>query len=237
MDSAIATVDTQADLALAASLYRDSARTPAGFYVEPQAYPDRLSILFHVQQQDIGITALQGAVCSDDFAQALSWSSAAATARGYTTQLASTTTSDWFYQFDRSVNDNADLLIINRVYRCSAFAPADSRSAEFGVINRSPMSADALRFLAEYHWQFSQFNNSLHAVVSSSGRADQGAFEHELMRAHLVRGAGAGGCDRVSLWRWGWALARDTGVVRESQTFERSFDARNEAGSVSLCGG
>ncbi|MEN7342586.1 MAG: hypothetical protein AAAFM81_06555 [Pseudomonadota bacterium] len=226
------------DLDIAKLAYSPDARVPAGFYTEPRRYPDRSEFLFHVKNVDLGILADNAyELCTDDFAEALQWSEQSATARGFDSDFSSSEETAWLFGFERTINDPEGSMLLNRVFKCAALdrsALADDSAA--GQVNRSPVTAVDLKFLSEYLWQFSPFNNALNAVVESAA-ADTEFLAHDIHRVVVRVGEGSiNGCDSVELWRWRHSVDSQTGELTETDAFQRAFDARRENGIVALCG-
>lgn len=229
------------DLAIAQQAYSADRRTPDGFYAEPRLFPDRSEFRFHVKNTDVGIdpeAPVAFEVCSDDFAEALQWSAASADVRRFNTTLSATDETDWYFEFQRAVDSDEPAVLINRVFKCTALDRAGLAPDGYaGQVMRTPLTAEDLRFISEYFWQFSPYNNALHAVTDSVAAAAPDELLHDLRRAEIRTGAGsASGCDRVEVWTWRHSVGTGDGVLTSTQTYERGFDARRSNGVVSLCG-
>ncbi|MEL7297870.1 MAG: hypothetical protein AAGJ86_09410 [Pseudomonadota bacterium] len=239
-DSPIPQADSSSDpdLDIAVLAYSPDYRVPEGFYQEPDRYPDRSVFTFHVKQSDVGSTpVVDHELCTDDFAVALDWSEQSAAARQFDTAFSASSQGEWFFEFERVANDAADSIVINRVFRCALLDRAGLDGSPFaGQVNKEPVMADDLRFLSEYFWQFSIYNNALHAVISSGPATVADGLAHDLIRAEVRVGEGnQSGCDRVELWRWRHTVDGDTGALTSEQLFQRAFDARQVNSNVSLC--
>ncbi|MEM1439487.1 MAG: hypothetical protein AAF545_04830 [Pseudomonadota bacterium] len=231
--------DIARDLELAALAYSTDQRTPSGFYSEAVRYPDRSEFRFHIKSDDLGVAApLAFEMCSDDFNEALQWSEAGADARDFDTMLTGNAETDWFFEFDRAVIDVQPAVVINRVFKCSALDRAGLAPDGYaGQLMMRPLGADELRFVAEYLWQYSIYNNALNAVSASVPGTEAGALVHDLERVEVLVGDGqASGCDRVEVWTWRWTADPTTGALTSEQRFERAFDARFENATAQLCG-
>ncbi len=230
--------DVARDLDLATLAYSPGQRTPDGFHSEPVRYPDRSEFRFHVKSDDLGVVApIAFEVCTDDFAEALQWSEAGADARAFDTTLTGNAETGWYFEFDRAVVDTAPAVVINRVFKCAALDRAGlAPNGYAGQLTMRPLGGDALRFVAEYFWYFSVYNNALHAVFESVPGTEGGALVHDIRRVEVRTGSGAvAGCDRVEVWTWRWTADALTGALTSEQRFERAFDARSENGTVRLC--
>ncbi|MEM6817456.1 MAG: hypothetical protein AAF578_01590 [Pseudomonadota bacterium] len=227
------------DLAIAQSVYDAQRRTPPGFLSDPTDYPGLSEFRFHVVAQDVGLAAatdMRFEACTDDPVTAEVWSAQASAARGLTSTMTTTRDTEWFFQVDRVLDSDPTAVAVVRVFRCAALDRGtldDAGSA--GQLNRAPVTADDLRFVSEYLWQFSIFNNALQAVISSRAATGDGVLNHDLVRAATQVGAGVNGCDRIDLYRWRHSVDLSDGTLTEETVWLRSFDAEQTGGNVSLC--
>ncbi|MEM7611859.1 MAG: hypothetical protein AAF270_09285 [Pseudomonadota bacterium] len=228
------------DLQLAKAAYSTEQRTPAGFYSEPTRFPGFSEYRFHVLNADVGVATtdpLAWEMCSDDSAEALQWSGVSASARQFQSTLSGTDETEWFFEFERSVDNDPQAMLINRVFKCAVLR-RDGLSAQgyAGQLTKPAFNADDLKFVSEYLWQFSLYNNALHAVVSSEPGVDGDDLTHTLERVEVRTGQGAvNGCDRIELWHWVYAADLASGLLSSEQRFVRAFDARSQNGVVDLC--
>jgi hypothetical protein len=228
------------DLDIARLAYSAEQRTPPDFYREADRYPDRSVFRFHVDNEDVAALrdGLEPAyeLCTDEFSQALRWSEEASVYRQLPSTMSDSVATDWYYQFDRAMDVDPPAMVVTRIFRCEAL-DRTGRAVEgyAGRLNRAQPTAADLEFVAEYLWQFSVYNNALHAVVSSEGSMRDGDLVHVITRVEVVAGGGSG-CDRIELWNWEYQLDGPSGDLYAEQVFVRAFDARREGGIVSLCG-
>ncbi len=224
------------DLKIARAVYGLEPSIPVGFYVEAQPYPDRQTFTVHVKARDVSAAASSdNEVCSDDFSEALDWSAANAQRQGYSTSLSGNQETDWYFQFDREIASTEPAMLLNRVYKCSVVDRSMASGGLVGIVNRRPLDGSALKFLAEYLWGFSAYNNALHAALESQGADSANAFEHRIRRAEAKRFAGANNCDRIDVWDMTYSMDKTNGDVSLSETFVRDFEASYTAGVASLC--
>ena len=235
-DAPQGSVAVDADLEIAKAVYGVSATLPPGFHAEPERYPDRQTFKVHVRQGDLAQPKPDPdfEVCSDDFDEALSFSKRNADALGYVTTLSGTDDNDWFFQFDRAIESAEPAMLVNRVFKCAGVDRSVQNGSVVAELNRRPVEAGHVRFLAEYLWHFSTHNNALNAVLSSSSASAE--LEHRLRRAEALRFGGKDGCDRIEVWDQLYVATPSTGIVERTDQFVRAFDARFDSGSVTLCG-
>lgn len=223
-------------LDIARAVYAVAPSVPAAFYAEPDPYPDRSTLRYHVLESEISTAAdADWEACVDDFSSASQHAAASAAARGYPGAATGSSETAWFFQFDRTIEAAEPAMLIVRLFKCSAFDRSVRADGVAGRLNAVPVTAADLRFVAEYLWSIGPFNNALNAVVDSRG--DTGELSHRLRRAAAERLAGAGGCDIVEVWDLVYTVDGASGLVSVDETFVDVFEARYEAGAVSLCSG
>lgn len=234
----VAQAPDAADLHVARAVYGIDPSLPAGFYNEPNPYPDRQTFTVHVKSHDMptGPMGQNYELCTDDFAEALDWSATNAAAQGFTTSLTSNSDSEWYYQFDRAIDASEPAMLINRVFKCSQLDRSGlSDAGAAGVINHRPVDAADLRWVAEYLWTFSPYNNALHAVIESSGSTTADRLVHRIQRAFARKFAGSKGCDLIEVWNLDYTSDRTSGTLQQSEEFVRVFEASYETGQAVLC--
>ncbi len=223
-------------LDIARAVYAVSPSVPAAFYTEPDPYPDRTTLRYHVLASEISAaTGADWEACADDFASASEHAAASAAARGYPGAATGSSETAWFFQFDRTIDAAEPAMLIVRLFKCSAFDRSLRADGVAGQLMSLPATAADLRFVAEYLWSIGPFNNALNAVVDS--RAGAGGPRHRLRRAAAERLAGSNGCDIVEVWDLVYSADNASGLVSVEETFVDVFEARYEAGVVSLCSG
>jgi hypothetical protein len=229
----------QSDLQIAGMLYTDSARTPAGFAKESPR-PDLASaVTFHLKNSNLDSSATTDfELCSDDFAQALTWSeTAAGTGAAYTDLVETSETAD-FFEFVRAPRTASGGLIRARIFKCAYVDRSQNdlrlASGAAGVLNARPIEATTLRGLAEYLWQFTTYNNFGHAVLTSSGSDAGGAWRHSLVIANLQADP-SGACDRIDVIEWRHDEDKAGGQLQRIELPLWSFGARRGYAGAELC--
>ena len=235
---------TAADLALAARIYKGDERTPAGFDVEtrPSSVQGTLSTR-HLKNTDFA-TGPQAAgptyeVCTNDMAQAIEWSEELATWNGQYSDLVEVKSDTQKFEVIRVPRADVTAMLRHRVFKCGYLDRSGSDlhadSGVAGAMNQRPLTADELEALSEYLWQFTMFNNSDHAVESSSRSASGNQLVHTIRIGQLVRGAN-GACDTVQLSDWTHSMSTD-GALSRTLTSVRSFQVKNTGGVIESCAG
>ena len=234
-----------ADLVLAARLYKGDARTPVGFDVEarPANVLGTLSTR-HLKNTEFA-TGPQAAgptfeVCSNDLAQAIDWSERVATWNGQYSDMVEVRSDAHMFEIVRVPRADVTAMLRHRVFRCDYFDRSGSDlftdSGAAGSMNQRPLTAVELEKLAEYLWQFTLFNNSDFAVETSA-TADQGASIVQTIRmGQLVRGS-AGACDTVQILDWKHTMDAGNGSLTRSLEEVRSFRVRPTDSGAASCTG
>jgi len=231
------------DLDLADRIYKGTERTPAGFHVEtrPANVSGTLSTRhlkntdFATGPQAIGPTF---EVCTNDMAQAIDWSEHLATWQGQYSDLAEVRGDAHMFELIRVPRSDVTAMIRHRVFRCDYLdrAGSDLRadSGSAGSMNQRPLTADELKALAEYLWQFTTYNNSDYAVVSSTSSSSGSSISETIRVGQLVRGT-AGGCDTVQLSDWTHTMNASDGTLTRTVSDVRTFKVKNLSSGVESC--
>jgi hypothetical protein len=237
-----ASVNT-ADLDLAARLYKGDERTPAGFAVEarPASVVGTLSTR-HLKNTDFatGPQAMNPVyeVCTNDMAQAIDWSERQANWQGQYSDMVEVNSDNRMWEIVRVPRADATAMIRHRVFRCDYLdrAGSDLRvdSGSAGSMNQRPLTADELKALAQYLWQFTTYNNSDYAVVSSTSSSSGSSISETIRVGQLVRGT-AGGCDTVQLTDWTHTMSSTDGTLTRAVTDVRSFKVKSGASGAQSC--
>ena len=110
---------TLGNLQIAEALYRDSARTPAGFLADPPPAGQAYVATRHLRAGDLGVAPTSNVeLCTDDWNQALQWSETAAQNSGGAALVGNLTDSR-YYEFQRMVGGQPTIYQRTRVYRCA----------------------------------------------------------------------------------------------------------------------
>lgn len=233
------------DLSLASRLYKGDERTPSDFDVEsrPASVTGTLSTR-HLKNTDFAAGPQAASptyeVCTNDMAQAIDWSERMATWSGQYSDMVEVNADDRLFEVIRVPRADNTAMLRHRVFKCSYLdrSSSDLRAdnGDAGDMNQRPLNADELKTLAEYLWQFTMFNNSDYAVLSSSGTVAGDQLVHTIRMGQLVRGSN-GGCDTVHVRDWTHTMNTVDGSLARSLTDVRSYQVRSEGGVVGSCAG
>jgi hypothetical protein len=232
-----------ADLSLAGRLYKGDERTPAGFNVEtrPASVSGTLSTR-HLKNTDFA-TGPQAAsptyeVCTNDMAQAISWSESLATWGGQYSDMVEVRSDARLFEIVRVPRADVTAMLRHRVFKCDYLdrSSTDLRvdTGAAGAMNQRPLTAAELEALAEYLWQFTMYNNSDYAVESSTSSISGNQLVHTIRLGQLVRGAN-GACDTVQLSDWVHSMNTVDGSLTRSLAPVRSFQVKSTAGVAQAC--
>ncbi len=232
-------VSSRTDTQIAESLYSGTLRTPDGFLADPVPSSYQQVTTFHIKSDQLDANAASSyELCTDDFAEAVAWSEALAQAAPAYLALVDSMQASRYFELDRVASAEPERLVRMRVYRCAYLdrsgVDLGSTAEAAGILKARPVDSVAMRELGEYLWRFTTYNNADHAVLASEARGST-TIEHVLTLASLARGAGAGGCDRVTLHEWLHTADAATGALSHDDVALRTFDVRHDAGVVSGC--
>lgn len=232
----------ESDLQIAQLLYAGTPRTPAGFYEDSQPSGHDHVATVHLKNTDLDTSlsapSAQHELCTDNWSTALDWSETSAQQSPQYADLVATDDAVRYYEFARSRAGDPDFYLRERVFKCAYLdrASADLRSPEgaAGQLNQRPLTAEELRTLSEYLWQFTSYNNFGHVVLRSSGTTAATSLTHTLVIAKLERGGVSATCDRVDVIAWRHSADTTSGALQLEVETLWSFGARDSAGGQ-LC--
>jgi hypothetical protein len=233
------------DVAFADRLYKGNARTPEGFDVEtrPSNVYGTLSTR-HLKNTDFA-PGPQAAgptfeICTNDMAQAIAWSEQQATWNGMYSDLVEVKSDSRMIEVVRVPRFDVSAMLRHRVFRCDYLdrtgsdLRADAGAA--GSFNQRPLNESEFEKLGEYLWQFTMYNNSDHAVLTSTTTTVGGSLVHTIRMGQLVRGV-AGGCDTVQLVDWTHTMSSVDGSLTRALTNVRTFQVKSASSVAQSCAG
>ena len=235
----------ESDLDIARRVYAGAARTPEGFYQEPQAPWTGQVTTAHLKNGDLE-TLAEGEprreLCTDDWNEALAWSEQAAARLPAASDLVETGGNERWFEFTRALRTVEPSYSRQRVFRCAYLdrsgVDLDRPSGHAGRLNVRPLDAAALALASEYLWQFTSFNNFGHAVLASrAAGAGREAPAHEIVIASLRRAEAATDCDEIAVHAWTHAADATNGALTLDDRLLWRFAARERAGVIELCAG
>jgi hypothetical protein len=233
----------QSDLDIARSVFGEKSRTPNGFYTESKPSGYQYVSTTQLKNADIDPTVDDSTpvheLCTDDWNQALQWSEASAQLEPTYADLVDTNTQERFFEFGRVRQGEPQFYMQDRVYRC-AYLNRDSANlrlpkGQAGQFNERPTTADDLKELSEYLWQFTEYNNFGHAALKSEGASASTELSHTIYIANLAHAGITASCDRVDVIAWRHRLDSTTGNLQLEVQDLWSFGARQVGGVTELC--
>lgn len=234
---------TQSDLQIAQSIYGGGSRTPNGFYSESAPSGHDYVSTVHLKNSDLGANASQPLyeLCTNDWNQALAWSESSAQAAAPYADLVDTNDEPRFFEFGRARRGAPEFYVRARVFKCAYLDRASANlrvtAGAAGQLNQRPLTANDLRTLSEYLWQFTSYNNFGHVVLKSSGDTTVSGLAHTLHLASLERGGFSASCDRIDVVAWRHDVDASSGALELRADTLWSFGARESAGVAELCSG
>ena len=232
-----------ADLSLAARLYKGDARTPAGFDLEtrPSNVLGTLSTR-HLKNTDLatGNQAISRTyeVCTNDMAEAVEWSERQASWQGQYSDLVEVNGDCHMFEIVRVPRADVTAMIRHRVFRCDYLDRSDTDlRADVGAagsMNQRPLTAEELEKLTEYLWQFTLFNNSDYAVESSTSSASGNTITQTIRMGQIERGS-AGACDTVRISDWAHSMDTADGTLSRSLSAVRTFKVKHAKSVGQTC--
>ncbi len=233
---------TAAQQAAADKVYAGLPRTPPGFLSDPPPAGALGSVsTLHLKNTDTAaVVSTRYELCSDDVAEAISWSETKTVSLQIYADLIESNSSARAFELVRVPRNDSTARLRHRVFRCTYLDRSNtdlaSDTGPAGVVRQLPFDPAALQDLSEYLWQFTTYNNADHVVLQSAAVAS-GANDlaHAIDMARLTRGATAADCDRIDLLRWTHTLNIVTGALRRQLDTVGSFSARRANGVVQSC--
>ena len=231
----------QTDLDIASAIY-SGKRAPDDFYAEPVPSGYEVVATVHLKNTDLDPSLAdsqpQFELCTDDWNQALGWSETSAQNAQHYADLVATNDDTRFFEFARMRNGSPNVYTQARIYKCAyvdrTSADLRANTGDAGRLNVRPVDAKELQRFSEYVYRFTTYNNFGHSVLQSSS-ASNGALEHTLHIASLVRGGMSATCDRIDVLAWRHRVDAATGDVTLDVQTLWSFGARESAGAPQLC--
>ena len=219
---------------IAGKVYARNVTVPDTFYRDPSQVLATSFTLRHLRANDVGEPG-NHEVCSNDLSAAIAWSQAAASQWPVLT----VTQTDAYVEITHQRTDLTDWIALQRVFRCDFLqrdtAAPGASTGSAGRLAAAQASAESLRFVAEYLWQFSTYSNPGSAVLASQPQSVDQGWRHTLHLAKVSKGAGeALGCDRIDRMNWHYDLS-PAGALTQHLEAVRSFDARAFDGTWALC--
>jgi len=193
------------DAVLIGKVYETEVSLPEGFSRDTTDQLSGAFTLRHLRATDLDEHAnSESELCADTISGAMQWSNDADARRPLRGPLLSVLDTARYFEMTRQINELPDWVAIERVFKCQYFDRAGARAGALvgpaGILNHTPIDAIAVRDLAEYLWQFSQYNNVGNAVIASAAGTASTGWRHTLTLASLTRQDDT--CDQIDVFDW-----------------------------------
>jgi hypothetical protein len=232
-------------LEIAELVYNNEPRTPTGFYHEAARSPELNYNTFHLRNTHVDPaaasdpTVAEYELCSSSLAQAASWEQTDRVSNAPGAALLATSETDRLYEFERDHPASTSTREVIRLYKC-AFLDRSSVNlrapdARAGRVNLPQVTPQDVRFLAEYLWTFSFYNNAGNAVIASTPGQDTNLLIHEMTLAELQQGFEPGRCDVLVVFEARYTVEAGTGEVSYEETTLWNQSVRRNQGQTQLC--
>lgn len=222
--------------------YDPNYHVPEGFFVDERVETTVRSFSLHHVLDETNTFEL----CTDDLVIAQEWEQADNDSRAVNGYYVTSIENDRYFEFVRELEYNEDVGNVGeptspgyaRVFKCNfvdrAGVDRNSREGYAGQLNAEPLSAESLKNLVEYLWQFRFFNVSRKAVIASYGGETIDGAHHALALA-LVVNQGVDRCDRVDVVEWRFTSDLASGNIDRAFDTIRSFEADLINGIPQFC--
>lgn len=232
-------------LEIAALIYANDRRTPVGFYTEPARTPGVNYTTFHLTNTRVDPAAeadplaAKFELCAGSVPEAAAWEQTDRLNNAPATRLMTSAEDSRLYEYERENDSEPNSREIVRVFKC-AFLDRSSVNLRApdeaaGQVNLQPITADHVRFLAEYLWTFSFYNNAGNAVLASKSVNDAEALIHELTQAELQRSFSSRSCDVLAVFKARYSLAPQTGELTYQEVSLWTQPVRQSPTGAQLC--
>ncbi|MEM7432307.1 MAG: hypothetical protein AAF351_10310 [Pseudomonadota bacterium] len=242
-DTEAATADeaTISTLDIATLVYDTNYSVPENFYTDDRADTSRSYTMHHLLDETASFE-----LCTDDYATAAAWEEADNASRAVQGYFVAAHENERYFEFARELSYQDDVGNIDditspgfaRVLKCRY---ADRQGVDriafngyAGHLKNEPLDANSMRVFAEYFWQFRFFPTSTQKVIASDSVQTAATIDQTLLIAFATV-QGAGQCDQIEVAEWRFSANRSTGRVHKYFETITIFEARLEAGQVSLC--
>ena len=229
------------DFDIASLVYDNQYSVPPDFYVDERANTTRSYTVHHVLDASASYE-----VCTDDFAEAQRWEEADNASRSVQGYYVSSDENSRYFEFIRELAYTEDVGNIAdvtspgfaRIFKCNNVSrdgvDRNLLDGYSGTIGSRPVTAESLRILTEYLWQFAYFPNARKKVIASTTQEYATGSQQILLLAFATR-QGIDKCDLIEVVEWRFEVVFESGVLHRSFVPVRSFEARQENGSALLC--
>jgi hypothetical protein len=230
-----------ADEEILAKAYDTVKRVPDDFLVDERANTAGSYTIYHVMASSASYE-----LCSDDYAEAIAWENADNETRSTVGELVGSSENARYFEFIRDLTYPDDIGNIpdlttpgfSRVFKCNyvnrSGVDRTNRNGFAGTLNVRPNSAETLKELVEYLWQFTFFWPATKTVLESYSSDTGDYFRHTLLLAFVSR-QGLDQCDLVDVVEWVFDADKSSGELRKDFNVLYRLEAKRIGGVPQKC--
>ena len=232
-------------LQIAQNLYDNAGRTPDSFYREPVRDPQFFYTTTHLKLSNIDANVAGNPSLPDHELCATNWTAADDLERTFraasspASQRLNATSTRQYFEFEADVPGSLDRRNVVRIFDCNfvdrSAVNIRAPNGEGGTINERPVDEEPVRFLAEYSFMFSPYNNVGYQVLASDHSSDASTATQTLLVAELIAAGSGENCDRLTVFAIRHTADRGDGRVRVSEITEWSLLTQQVDGRAQTC--
>lgn len=232
-------------LQIAQNLYDNAPRTPSNFYQEPPRDPQFFYSIQHLRISHVDATVAGDLsladfeLCTNNMQDASTIEQNFRQTNAPASQLLSSVITDEYFEFEVDVPSSPQLRELVRIFDCDfvdrATVNLRAPNGEGGTLNKRPLAEAPVRFLAEYSFLFSPYNNVGYQVLTSDHETAPDQATQTLMIAELIPAGFGQRCDRLSVFTVSHSAGLADGRVEVRELTEWSFDTERVAGRAQSC--
>jgi hypothetical protein len=232
-------------LQIAQNLYDNAPRTPLNFYQEQPRDPQFFYAVNHLKNSHVD-AAVAGnpslpdfELCANDMLEASIIEQNFRQTGSPISQLLSSAVTDQYFEFEVDVPNSTEQRQVVRIFDCNfvdrSTVNLRAPNGEGGTLNERPLAEAPVRFLAEYSFLFSPYNNVGYQVLSSEHQTTSGNATQTLLIAELVPAGSGERCDHLTIFAVSYSAGLTDGRVEVREITEWSINTERVAGLAQSC--
>lgn len=232
-------------LQIAQNAYDNRPRTPSNFYQEPTRDPQFFYTVNHLKNSHIDPAVASDPsraeyeVCASDATEAANLELTHRLANAPTSQLLASSVTGEYFEYEADVPGAAQQRTVLRIYACAFVDRTNvnlrAPNGNGGIINRRPLDQDHVRFLAEYSFLFSPYNNVGYQILSSEQQLATNSVQQTLLIAELVAAGSTQTCDQLTVFSLSHSADTSSGAVAISELTDWTIGVRVDQGRARIC--